>query len=214
MTDVRPEWRELEGEIEETIRETFSDLRATVRKNLAALVIGLVLVLRLPRGWYGRLSLSGVARGLPTRGEVTARYKRLHRFLDNPRFSNESLSAGLLRLAVGGELSFACSCAGGSDRRGRRPGADGQLSGAGAGDSSGPGDVCTLRAGASQNLLEEDFLRRLAAALPPGVRLVLIMDRGYARAALLLVCRRQGWLFVIRGRIRSWWNIGEGTSVG
>jgi len=52
----------------------------------------------------------------------------------------------------------------------------------------------------SQNLLEEDFLRRLACALPGESRLVWIMDRGYARAALLVVCRQQGWLFIIRGR--------------
>ena len=52
----------------------------------------------------------------------------------------------------------------------------------------------------SQNLLEEGFLRRLAGALPPQVRLVWIMDRGYGRATLLVVCRNQQWLFVIRGR--------------
>lgn len=200
MTDIRPEWRELEGEVEETLQETFSELRAPVRKNLAALVIGLVLVLRMPRGWYGRLSLSGVARGLPTRGEVTARYKRLHRFLDNPRFSNESLSAGLLRLTTGGSCPSLVPV---------------------LVDQTAVGEIQVLTASypmerraiplametfehsqldRSQNLLEEDFLRRLAAAFPQGVRLVLIMDRGYARAALLVVCRRQDWLFVIRGR--------------
>jgi len=200
MTDIRPEWRELEGEVEETLGETFSGLRAAVRKNLAALVIGLVMVLRMPRGWYGRLSLSGVARGLPTRGDVTARYKRLHRFLDNPRFRNESLSAGLLRLATGGSCPALVPV---------------------LVDQTAVGDVQVLTASypvegraiplaletfehaeleRSQNLVEEDFLRRLAAALPQEVRFVLIMDRGYARAALLLVCRRQDWLFIIRGR--------------
>lgn len=213
MTDIRPEWRELEGEVEETLRETFSQLRAPVRKNLAALVIGLVMVLRMPRGWYGRLSLSGVARGLPTRGDVTARYKRLHRFLDNPRFRNESLSAGLLRLATGGHCPSLVPV---------------------LVDQTAVGDVQVLTASypvegraiplaletfehaelnRSQNLLEEDFLRRLAGALPQGVRLVLIMDRGYARAALLLVCRKQDWMFVIRGRAQVMVEYGQGRRV-
>jgi len=98
---IRPEGRELEEEIETTLTETFSELRATVRKNLAALLIGLVVVLRMSRGWYGRLTLSGLGRGLPTTGSVKVRYKRLHRFLDNPHFQTETLSPGLLRAAVG-----------------------------------------------------------------------------------------------------------------
>lgn len=200
MTDIRPEWRELEGEVEGALGETFSDLRATVRKNLAALVIGLVAVLRMSRGWYGRLSLSGVARGLPTRGQVRARYKRLHRFLDNPSFRSESLSAGLLELATGGHCPPLVPV---------------------LVDQTAVGEVQVLTASyplegravplamtmfehgeleSSQNLLEEDFLRRLVGTLPPGVRLVRIMDRAYGRVSLLLLCRRQGWLFIIRGR--------------
>lgn len=200
MTEVREEWRELEGEVVVALAETFPDVRATVRKNLAALVIGLVLVLRTPRGWYGRLSLSGVSRALPTRGAVSARYKRLHRFLDNPRFHNESFSAGLLRLATGARCPSLVPV---------------------LVDQTALGEVQVLTASypvegraiplatatfehsqldSSQNLLEEGFLRRLAGALPGEVRLVWIMDRGYARAALLVVCRKQGWLFVIRGR--------------
>jgi len=200
MTEVRPEWRELEAEMEEALREAFSDLRATVRKNLAALVIGLVMVLRMSRGWYGRLSLSGVSRALPTRGQVASRYKRLHRFLDNPGFRNESLSAGLLRLATGGTCPSLVPV---------------------LVDQTAVGEVQVLTASypvegravplalaafehgeleSSQNLLEEDFLRRLVGALPPEVRLVRIMDRGYGRASLLAVCRRKDWLFIIRGR--------------
>jgi hypothetical protein len=200
MTDVTEEWRELEGEVEETLQETFSDVRATVRKNLAALVIGLVMVLRTPRGWYGRLSLSGISRVMPTRGEVAARYKRLHRFLDNPHFRNETLSAGLLRLAAGGSCPSLVPL---------------------LVDQTAVGEVQVLTASypvegravplamttfehakldLSQNLLEEGFLRRLAGALPPQVRFVWIMDRGYGRASLLLVCRKEHWLFLIRGR--------------
>jgi len=200
MTEIREEWRELEAEMEETLEEAFSDLRATVRKNLATLVIALVMLLRTPRGWYGRLSLSGVSRAMPTRGEVEARYKRLHRFLDNPRFRNETLSSGLLRLAAGG----AC------------PSLVPVLV-----DQTAVGEVQVLTASypvegraiplamatfehakidLSQSILEEGFLRRLAAALAPQARLVWIMDRGYGRASLLRLCRKEHWLFLIRGR--------------
>jgi hypothetical protein len=48
MAETSVDWRDLEGEIETTLRETFGEVRATVRKNLAALVIGLVMVLRTP----------------------------------------------------------------------------------------------------------------------------------------------------------------------
>lgn len=200
MTDIREEWRELEGEVRKALEETFSDVRATVRKNLAALVIGLVMLLRTPRGWYGRLSLSGVSRALPTRGQVTARYKRLHRFLDNPRFHNESFSAGLLRLATGGSCPSLVpvlvdqTAVGGVQVLTASYPVEGRAI---------PLAMATFEHAKlewSQNLLEEGFLRRLAGALPPQVRLVWIMDRGYGRATLLVVCRNQQWLFVIRGR--------------
>ena len=200
MTDIREEWRELEGEVRKALEETFSDVRATVRKNLAALVIGLVMLLRTPRGWYGRLSLSGVSRALPTRGQVTARYKRLHRFLDNPRFHNGSFSAGLLRLATGGSCPSLVpvlvdqTAVGGVQVLTASYPVEGRAI---------PLAMATFEHAKlewSQNLLEEGFLRRLAGALPPQVRLVWIMDRGYGRATLLVVCRNQQWLFVIRGR--------------
>jgi len=200
MTDIREEWRELEGEVRKALEETFSDVRATVRKNLAALVIGLVMLLRTPRGWYGRLSLSGVSRALPTRGQVTARYKRLHRFLDNPRFHSESFSAGLLRLATGGSCPSLVpvlvdqTAVGGVQVLTASYPVEGRAI---------PLAMATFEHAKlewSQNLLEEGFLRRLAGALPPQVRLVWIMDRGYGRATLLVVCRNQQWLFVIRGR--------------
>ncbi len=82
------EWRELYQEIEDTLEEKFTELRRSVVKNLSHLVLALVILLRTPRGWYGKLSLSGISRGMRTEGEVKARYKRLHRFLDNPLFQD------------------------------------------------------------------------------------------------------------------------------
>ena len=97
MTDTE----ELCRQVADALEETFGDLRKPVVRNLAHLVVGLVMALRVSRGWYGRLSLSGISRGLQTSAKLGARYKRLHRFLDNPRFRMDQLSGGLLRLAGG-----------------------------------------------------------------------------------------------------------------
>ncbi|MCX6578473.1 MAG: IS4 family transposase [Candidatus Aminicenantes bacterium] len=200
MAETSVEWRDLEGEIETTLRETFGDIRATVRKNLAALMIGLVMVLRTPRGWYGRLSLSGISRAMPTRGQVAARYKRLHRFLDNPHFRTEQLSSGLLRLAAGESCPSLVPVLVDQTAVGDIQVLTGSYPVEGR---AIPPAMATFEYGqlpSSRNRLEEDFLRRLAGGLPREVRFVWVMDRGYGRASLLALCRQEQWLFVIRGR--------------
>jgi len=200
MAETSVEWRDLQGEVETTLRETFGDIRATVRKNLAALVIGLVMVLRTPRGWYGRLSLSGISRAMPTRGQVAARYKRLHRFLDNTHFRTEQLSSGLLRLAAGESCPSLVPVLVDQTAVGDIQVLTGSYPVEGR---AIPLAMATFEYGelpSSQNRLEEDFLRRLAGGLPREVRFVWVMDRGYGRASLLALCRQEQWLFVIRGR--------------
>jgi hypothetical protein len=197
---IRPEWRELDEEIEAALGETFGEVRATVRKNLAALLIGLVVVLRMSRGWYGRLTLSGIGRAMPTVGSVKVRYKRLHRFLDNPHFRTDDLGPGLVRAAVGANPPSLLPV---------------------LIDQTTVGDVQVLtgsypvdgrsiplamtafeygKLGSSQTLVEEEFLRRTAASVPRETRLIWIMDRGYGRVALVLLCHHEDWLFVIRSR--------------
>jgi len=199
MAETSVEWRDLEGEIETTLRETFGEMRATVRKNLAALVIGLVMVLRTPRGWYGRLSLSGISRAMPTRGQVAARYKRLHRFLDNPYFRTAQLSRGLLRLATGETCPAFVPVLVDQTAVGDIQVLTGSYP---VSDRAIPLAMATFEYAelqSSQNRLEEEFLRGLAGTLPREARLVWIMDRGYGRVALLAVCRQEQWLFIIRG---------------
>ena len=66
---------------------------------LSHLVLALItLLLRTPRSWYGKISVSGIARTFPTGTTPKIRYKRLYRFLDNPHFTMDSLSPGLLTL--------------------------------------------------------------------------------------------------------------------
>lgn len=43
----------------------------------------------------------------------------------------------------------------------------------------------------SQNVLEKQFLSKLAESAPKGSQVVWIMDRGYGRATLLVDCRQE-----------------------
>ncbi len=52
--------------------------------------------------------------------------------------------------------------------------------------------------GKSQNALEEGMLARLRAALPAEVKLVILADRGFGRAALALTCQQKQIDYLIR----------------
>lgn len=187
-------------EFEEVLNKDFTRLSRPTVKNLIHLVFALVMLLRTPRGWYGKISLSGIARTFPSQGTLKSRYKRLHRFLDNSHFKMEDLSPGLTHLAKGKEEGGLLPL---------------------AIDQTAIGDVQILvgsypiKARAipiamatfeyghikkSQNYLEEGFLVKLASSLPKDLRPVWIMDRGYQRASLLRFCRLNNYLYIIRGR--------------
>ncbi|PIP16603.1 MAG: hypothetical protein COX46_01220, partial [bacterium (Candidatus Ratteibacteria) CG23_combo_of_CG06-09_8_20_14_all_48_7] len=55
-------------EIKKTLKEQFPALRLSVVKNLAHFTIALIMLLRTSRGWYGKISLSGIARASVTEG--------------------------------------------------------------------------------------------------------------------------------------------------
>jgi hypothetical protein len=52
--------------------------------------------------------------------------------------------------------------------------------------------------GKSQNALEYALLARLKAALPPGLRIVVLADRGFGRAAMAGECQKLGLDYLIR----------------
>jgi len=52
--------------------------------------------------------------------------------------------------------------------------------------------------GKSQNVLEYALLLRIKASLRPGVRLVILADRGFGRAALIQQCQRLGLDYLVR----------------
>jgi hypothetical protein len=61
----------------------------------------------------------------------------------------------------------------------------------------------------SQNAAEEALLSLIAASLPTGCKPLYVMDRGYARASLLVILRHLGIPYLIRGRKNAMVRIGE-----
>ena len=67
-------------------------------------------------------------------------------------------------------------------------------------------EYATLRK--SQNVLEWALLLLVTASLPPGCTPLFVMDRGYARAALLAQLRQAGIPYLIRGRRNTMVRLG------
>lgn len=191
--------RHFAGELARKLEGHFSSLPKPVLKNIVMIVIATVLLLRTPRGWYGRMTLSGIARCMKTPGQVRVRYKRLDRFLTNKRFDTKKTIAGLLELARGkdcqGFLSILI-------------------------DQSAIGDVQVIAASVpyqgrsipfymetfeygkirfSQNKIEKAFFTRLQKELGRKYTLIFIMDRGYASVLYIAGFNEQHQLYILRG---------------
>lgn len=185
-------------ELKEILRREFPSLRKTITRNLSCLIFGLMLLLRTYRGWYGRLTLSGIARCLPTEGTGRSRYKRLTRFLDNKNFQTINLTKDLIRLIYSEENLLPVII-----------------------DQTAIGDVQVISANVpaegrsipmaistfeyrkietSQNRLEEEFLTSVSSELPERVKIIEIADRGYGKSVLLKNRLKRQELFIIRGR--------------
>ena len=186
---------ELRGKLD----EHFSSLPKPVLRNIVEIVIALLILLRTPRGWYGRLTLNGVARCMRTEGDMHTRYKRLDRFLRNARFETSKTALGLLMITRGrnNEGLFPVLI-----------------------DQSTIGDVQVIAASfpyegraipfamktfeyesiaVSQNRIEKDFFSQLQGTIGKENTLLLIMDRGYADIKYILEFNKEGVLYIIRG---------------
>jgi len=191
--------KDFNKELRRQLDKHFSSLSKPIVKNIVEVVIALVGLLRTPRGWYGRMTLSGVARCMRTKGKTRIRYKRLDRFLRNGRFSTSDTIVGLLHLTRG------------EKRNGLLP----LLI-----DQTAIRDVQVISASFpyqgrsiplametfehetikfSQNKIEKGFFARLQRTLGRDNVLLLIMDRGYAKVQYIFDFK-QGPLYIIRGR--------------
>lgn len=179
--------------------EHFTSMSKPILKNMAEAIIALVILFRLTKGWYGRMTLSGIARCMKTNGRVKIRYKRLDRFLGNEKFQINDTFLGLLHLM----------------REKKSKGFLPTLI-----DQTAVGDVQVILAsfphegrsipvaletfeygkiGFSQNQIEKDFFVRLQKTLGEENRLLFIMDRGYANVKYIADFNESELLHIIRG---------------
>jgi Transposase DDE domain len=181
----------------------FYGLRRTVRKNLARLTVAFLDLALSVRFGYGGLHLTSVARVLSDQVKYKNRYKWLSRFLKCKYFDPSSLAECMLRLILGDQpppwvivLVDQTTIDGVEVVSAALPLAGRAVPVAWV-DFQYP--WTTVRP-PSQNFVELCLLTWLVQAAPPGVRLVLIFDRGYVRVALLKDLNRGDQPYVIRGR--------------
>ena len=183
----------------------FPLLRRTVRRNLARLTtafLDLDLALSVRFG-YGGLHLTSVARALPEGFKFKSRYKWLSRFLKCKYFDPSSLAECMLGLIVGRQPSpwlivlIDQTTVDGVEVVNAAIPLAGRAVPVAWVDFQYP---WTSVRPPSQNFVELCLFTWLAQAAPPGVRLILIFDRGYARVALVQELNRTHQPFLIRGR--------------
>jgi hypothetical protein len=175
-------------------------IRVTILKNIALVTHALLTLFHGARGGNGWLSQAALARCLPLKTGPKEREQRLHRFLENFRFTPELMIPLHVALAVGTRL------------RQRLPMILDQTTVRG---------VETLLIGVvfegrvlpiafscfmkkfihkSQNILEHSLILAAMSCFPVEFRPLLILDRGYARVALFVKFREEGIPFLCRAK--------------
>jgi len=190
-------------------------IRVTILKNIALVTYGLVTLFHGARGGNGWLSKAALARCLPLGTGPKEREQRLYRFLDNIRLTPELLIPLHVALACGTKL------------RERLPMILDQTTIRG---------IETLLIGLvfegrvlpiafscfmkkfiykSQNILEHSLILAAMSCFPVELRPLLILDRGYARVALLIQLRQEGIPFLCRAKhsVMVYLN-GKGQTLG
>ena len=175
-------------------------IRVTILKNIALVTYALVTLYHGARGGNGWLSKAALARCLPLGTGPKEREQRLYRFLDNFHLTPELLIPLHIALACGTKL------------RERLPMILDQTTIRG---------IETLLVGLvfegrvlpiafscfmkklihkSQNILEHSLILAAMSCFPVEFRPLLILDRGYARVALLIHFREEGIPFLCRAK--------------
>jgi len=190
-------------------------IRVTILKNIALVTYALVTLFHGARGGNGWLSKAALARCLPLGTGPKEREQRLYRFLDNLRLTPELLIPLHVALACGTKL------------RERLPMILDQTTIRG---------IETLLIGLvfegrvlpiafscfmkkfihkSQNILEHSLILAAMSCFPVEFRPLLILDRGYARVALLIKLRQEGIPFLCRAKrsVMVYLN-GKGQTLG
>jgi hypothetical protein len=177
-------------------------IRITLLRNIALLTHALLTLFHGARGANGCLSQAALARCLPLGSSPKGREQRLSRFLDNPRLTPEILIPLQVALVLGIQATGAVPLI--LDQTTVR-GIQTLLIGAiFEGRVLPVAFSCFTHAGIrkSQNILEHALILTVMSCFPAESRPLLIMDRGYARVALLEKLRREGIPFLIRAKAK------------
>ena len=186
------------------VQSVVRSMRLTRQRNLALLALGIARVRD------GHLTVSEIARVIPTRSDHWYKFKRMKRFLANPRWSPAAHFGALAAFVVGRfrlrrylPVIIDQSTIGGRWEvlwasvpfRGRALPIAFRL--------FRYADIAATPRG-SQNTLEETFVRQVVSQLPDGVEPLLLFDRGYARVSLFRLLDQLGVRYVVRVKKDVW----------
>ncbi len=175
-------------------------IRVTILKNIALVTYALITLFQGARGGNGWLSKAALARCLPLGTGPKEREQRLYRFLDNIRLTPELLIPLHIALACGTKLRKRLPMI--LDQTTLR-GIETLLIGLVFEGRVLPiAFSCFMKEfiHKSQNILEHSLILAAMSCFPPEFRPLLILDRGYARVALLIELRQEGIPFLCRAK--------------
>jgi Transposase DDE domain len=155
------------------------------------------LVYALMRG--GRLGVAEIGRHIPTSTTDKHHIKAVDRFLGNEKLDLYIVWSALLRLAAYKHDRLDVLL----DWTDLGDGFEVLKATVSYGGRSQPVAWVTTKKGhygRSRNLFETNFCKAIRAQLPAGVELVIIADRGFARASLFRALTKAGIHFIIRAR--------------
>ena len=174
------------------------ELRVTIRRNLAVISFAVLCTVGAVRSGYGRLSLSALARCLPTEGEQKTRYKRLSRFLANKHFCPEVMIPALTKVVVGRKANRLVPILVDQTDIGGTPTIMAGVLHRGRVLPIGFTCVEYSKMRRSLNTLETALLTLIIASLPRGVRAIFTADRACGRHQLIEALNALGQLYVLR----------------
>jgi Transposase DDE domain len=189
--------------VRQLIDTHFSGLRRTVRKNLSRLTCAFLQLAWSVRFGYGGLHLTSIARVLPEGKNFKSSYKWLSRFLKCKYFDASSLAECMLAVILGKKpppwviVLVDQTTVNGVEVVNAAIPFQGRAVPVAWVDFEYPWKTIHP---ASQNTIERYLLTWLGLAVPRGVRLILIFDRGYARVELIKDLNQGQQPFLIRAR--------------
>jgi hypothetical protein len=196
----RIEWDDLLLKLMELLCVYRGMIRVTILKNIALVTHALITLFSGARGGNGWLSKAALARCLPLATGPKQREQRRYRFLDNARLTPELLIPLHVALACGTKLRQRLPMI--LDQTTIR-GIDTLLIGLVFEGRVLPiAFSCFMKQfiHKSQNILEHSLILAAMSCFPVEFRPLLILDRGFARVALLIYLRQEGIPFLCRAK--------------